>query len=485
MGHLAEEARLHAWKRLRILHKGHLHPLTTGTMTDASIDQASLDRGFFHFSIPYIWWMWLIWGLGLALAIAGFVFVGMGDVGMFALSGFGFLMLAFSSPGSLEAALHNVRKNAISSDELEAQAKERGYEMQSWWLQRSSYAPTNDPNDWILSAPGPTLWNKEDIYAADESGEPLAEHPHKVGTPRPATMSAFGLFSIASIGCFLFWTWKIIAMTPEELAEAGGSGDPALLKWIMPILGIIGLLVGWYQAKMLAQMLDTPTSLIRSMAVGSNELVGQVRPAQEGDMTAAVGGAPHRTVHNMVAYKWTHEVYECRTTGMESSKTTVCDWRVVEQEQDSNTFMLHDGTGGIRILSESFKRWDWGNFLKRWESKHDDTIGKELFGQMASKLMGQGKIKKHRWTLWGLRIGNPVYVMGNTIPRSREEAEAEGCDASVQHTLLNVNGEDAPGVKTIIRRGTELSNLGTMRSGFEMVIIPAIMLLGGITLFLV
>jgi hypothetical protein len=147
--------------------------------------------------------------------------------------------------------------------------------------------------------------------------------------------------------------------------------------------------------------------------------------------------------------------------------------------------MLHDGTGGVRILTDSFKRFDHGNFIKRWESKHDDTIGKQLFGHMSTKLLGRGSIRKHRWTLWGLRIGNPVYVMGNTASRGREEAEAEGCDVSIGHTLLNVNGEDAPGVKTIIRRGSELSNLGTMRSGFEMVIIPTLMLLGGIAMFLV
>jgi len=455
-------------------------------MSDEVIDQISLDRGFFHFSVPYIWWMWIIWALGALLAVAGFALAATGEIALLALSGMGFLILAFSSPGSLEATLHGIRKGAISLEDQEKQAQERGYEIQSWWLQRSSYAPTNDPNDWILPAPGPTTWNKEDIYAADASGEALPEHPHKVGTPRPATFSAFGLFSIAAIICFLLWTWKILSMSPEEFTDSGGQGDAALMKWVMPILGGILLIVGWLQAKMLAQMLDTPTSLIRSMAIGSNELVGQVRPAKEGDLSVAVGGASHRTVHNLVSHKWTHQVYRChRTTDSEGNSKESCSWHEVERSASSIPFMLHDGTGGTRILADSFKRLDYGNFLKRWESKHDDSIGKELFGQMASKLLGGGNIKKHRWTLWGLRIGNPVYVMGNTASRGREEAEAEGCDASIGHTLLHVNGEDAPGVKTIIRRGSELSNLGTMRSGFEMVIIPAIMLLGGIAMFLI
>ena len=456
------------------------------SMSDEVLDQTSLDRGFFHFSVPYIWWMWIIWALGAIMAVAGFALAAKGDIALLGLSGLGFLILAFSSPGSLEATLHGIRKGAISHEEQEKQAEERGYDVQSWWLQRSSYAPTNDPNDWILPAPGPSTWNKEDIYAADASGEALPEHPHKVGTPRPATLSAFGLFSLLSITCFLIWIWKVLSMSPEEFAASGGEGDPAIMKWVMPVLGGIGLLVGWYQAKMLAQMLDTPTSLVRSMPVGSNELVGQIRPAKEGDIDVAVGGASHRTVRNMVCYKWHHEVEECRQeTDSEGNTTTKCSWRIVDSADGSVPFMLHDGTGGVRVLTDSFKRFDHGKFIKRWQSRHDDSISKELFGHMSTKLLGRGSIKQHRWTLWGLRIGNPVYVMGNAASRSREEAEAEGCDVSIGHTLLHINGEDAPGVKTIIRRGSELSNLGTMRSGFEMVIIPALMLLGGIAMFLI
>ena len=159
--------------------------------------------------------MWIIWALGAIMAVAGFALAAKGDIALLGLSGLGFLILAFSSPGSLEATLHGIRKGAISHEEQEKQAEERGYEMQSWWLQRSSYAPTNDPNDWILPAPGPTTWNTEDIYTADASGEALPEHPHKVGTPRPATLSAFGLFSLLSITCFLIWIWKVLSMSPE------------------------------------------------------------------------------------------------------------------------------------------------------------------------------------------------------------------------------------------------------------------------------
>ncbi|HIB59155.1 MAG TPA: hypothetical protein EYO42_01145 [Candidatus Poseidoniales archaeon] len=96
-----------------------------------------------------------------------------------------------------------------------------------------------------------------------------------------------------------------------------------------------------------------------------------------------------------------------------------------------------------------------------------------------------GRIKKHRWTVWALRLGDPVYLLGNTVSRTDAEIDAEGMVRSKQHQLLKVVGEDAPGVRAEIRRGTELSNIGRMRSGIEMVAIPFAIMLGFIGLFAV
>ena len=105
-----------------------------------------------------------------------------------------------------------------------------------------------------------------------------------------------------------------------------------------------------------------------------------------------------------------------------------------------------------------------------------------MFGQIASQLLGGGRIKKHRWTIWALRLGDPIYVLGNTVSRTDSEIDGEGLDRTKQHHLLKVVGEDAPGVRAEIRRGTELSSIGRMRSGLEMVAIPLITMLGFIAL---
>ena len=103
--------------------------------------------------------------------------------------------------------------------------------------------------------------------------------------------------------------------------------------------------------------------------------------------------------------------------------------------------------------------------------------------QAVAGLLGGGRVKKHRWTLSGLRLGNPVYVLGQTKPRTSEALQAEGLDGTLGNSIIEVWGdEDAPGVKCNLARGTELSQIGSSRSGFEYVVLPIILMLGGIGL---
>ena len=67
--------------------------------------------------------------------------------------------MAFSSPGSIEGQLKKVRDNAIDPAELEAKAEASGLTVDNWLMQQTTYVPTNDPNDWILPAPGPSTFN--------------------------------------------------------------------------------------------------------------------------------------------------------------------------------------------------------------------------------------------------------------------------------------------------------------------------------------
>ncbi len=68
-------------------------------------------------------------------------------------------------------------------------------------------------------------------------------------------------------------------------------------------------------------------------------------------------------------------------------------------------------------------------------------------------------------------------------PRSRDELANEGLDGSIGHTAISVHGEDSPGMKANIQRGTELANLGRIRSSAELLIMPIVCILCGIGLY--
>ena len=146
-------------------------------------------------------------------------------------------------------------------------------------------------------------------------------------------------------------------------------------------------------------------------------------------------------------------------------------------------FVLQDGTGGIKVNLPSFKRTDYGQFLKRWDGAFAQTLGKQLMASAVAGLLGGAKIKKHRWTLYGLRSGDPVYLLGATKPRPAAELQAEGLDGTLGNSTIEVWGnDDAPGMKCTLMRGSELSNVGKSRSGFEMMVPPILLLLGGLSL---
>ena len=434
--------------------------------------------GGFKLTLPYTFVGWIVW-------IFGFILVGLGVVATIAqgdplalmLSMVGFIVLAISSPGSLEAGLHNLRKSAIDPGVLEQKAKESGYTMENWFLQQSTLVPTNDPNDWILPAPGPQTWNNADPYGPHGDGTPLPEHPVKVGTPRPATMTTFSIFStLAVIGIVALGG----VMMQDEEADLGVA--PA---GFIAGLGLILALLGYVQAKKLGQMLDVPTSLVRSAAVGHPELVGQVRPWAAGTMTVHVDSDSSMAMANMLGYHWTYEQYQCRTVeDSEGNKKEECNWVIIRSDSGGVPFILQDGTGGIKVNLPTFKRTEYGQFLKQWDGAYAKSLGKQLMASVTANLMRDAQVKKHRWRLYGLRSGDPVYVLGAAKPRPAVELQGEGLDGTLGNSTIEVMGDDdGMGMKCTLMRGTELANIGKSRSGFEMLLPPILLLLGGIGLF--
>ena len=435
-----------------------------------NINDLDLDRGFFQFTLPYRWQYWIVWVLGMLMILVGVV---VNPV----ICLFGLLVVGMSSPGSLEADLHKVRKSAPQPEDLEKEALEKGFSIDSWWMGRTSYTPTADPSDWILTAPGPTTWN-ENQYLPHGDGTPLPEHPVKVGTPRPATISTYGIMMLLFVIGSCIGAGYIVNETPS-------GEDLFYIPYIVLGVGLIWALLGYFQYKMQRQMADTPTSLVRSVAVGNPELVGQVRPSKSGVLRVVVDGHPNRVIPNCVHFHWSYEVkIREHYTDSEGNSKTREYWKTIREDGGGVPFILNDGTGGIVVKPTTFKRTDMGQYLKRWESNHGDSLKKELGMEFAARLFTGGNVVKHRWTVYALRIGNPVYILATTRSRPQEEIQSEGLDGTLQNTLLEVVGEDAPGIKATLQRGTELANMGRMRSSFEVMIIPLCLTLGGLVITL-
>ena len=116
--------------------------------------------------------------------------------------------------------------------------------------------------------------------------------------------------------------------------------------------------------------------------------------------------------------------------------------------------MLHDGSGGIRVEPSQFKRISYQEPVNVWD------------------------VGNTRWTLYALRLGDPVYVHAEVATRDEEETELEGLDGTVGHSMLKVVGHtDTPGQSLVLMQGTEYSQLAYSYSMMENLYVPLFCLL--------
>ena len=118
------------------------------------------------------------------------------------MSAIGLVVMSMATPGSLQGSLHKVRQSAIDPAELQAKADASRLSIDNWWMQQTSYVPTNVQvtgfylHQVLQHGTIQTIWSTRD-------GSPLPEHPVKVGTPTPATMTMVTVYILATIVCLL------------------------------------------------------------------------------------------------------------------------------------------------------------------------------------------------------------------------------------------------------------------------------------------
>jgi hypothetical protein len=475
-------------------------------------EQVEFNQGFFKFTRPYTWHGWLWWGLVLAIMIAAPFFPPQGYIISLAM----FIVLAMLSPTGLEAKLHELRKSNPKAEDLEAQALISGSTGVDWFYGRKSYVPTNDPNDWVYPAPGPKSWFMQRPYHPDPSNEYLPEHPQKIGTPKPAAISSYGLFLLIFLGGMS--SLAVLGISSAKFSEDIGDDTLLLLPYITMGVGFIWMILGYLSQRQQAVMVDTSTASARSVSVGAGELVGQVRPTFSGGMDVLVDDHPMRMVPGCVSYEWIYDVLirerkVVRRNGRTRTRT-VERWHVVRNQKGNVPFILHDGTGGIHTRPSTFERRDFGDYIKRWETSHQHTLEDAYWQLRHGRLYQRGDIVRHRWSMHALRIGDPVYALGMVEPRPKDELELPGvCDVveceppslasedddrfwaadeksnvnynlPVSNARLQMLGKDTPGMPAMLKRGTELANLARLRSPTELMFIPFLMALSGVAMLL-
>ena len=305
-------------------------------------------------------------------------------------------------------------------------------------------------DDWLFGAPTPT--SIDDPYGQDAHGQLIPEHPSIIGTPKAALITPYSIGAVVFAGSFIWLS--------ADLRARDGSGFHTTLGWGMTafvtLMNVLWFFSAWKQFKLTRLIKDLPTSPIRSVAVGQAELVGQVRPSIAGTPEMKVGGRTHK---GLTCWQWKSYQYVCRT---DSDGDTHCSWEHRETKSGGVPFMIHDGTGGM-IIDPSLwvkKPVDYGPQLDAWQ---------------------RGDWK---WTLVGFGIGDPVYVLGDCVPRDVDHIEKWGGHETLPQALLTMVPTTGTGDASIVHYGTEMDVLSKNRSLFEIFIVPLLIFLFGIFMFL-
>ena len=368
---------------------------------------------------------------------------------------------------------------------------ETGGSTVSFWTGAYSHSPKRDDRGWVFQAPGPEYWDKVDPYGPDDSGI-IPEHPTVVGTPKPASFSLDGVF-MCILALYSIPATMASVYTGLEVGESAEDAEALVMAALLifgPAIGsVVFAAAMWVTGTKMQLTIDVPTSKIRSMAAGELELVGQVRRWTSPAPPVLVGDDPARTYNDLHSWRWEYEIHLKRTkvvmTDDGPRTKTEYKWETIKQKNGSHNFILHDGTGGVLVKPDKFEDQELGEYIRIWEVDHNRNLG-EIFGSLITTTFGGWTILEHKWTLWGLALGDPCYILGKAENRpkniKKEKWFAEDGITPIrrndQQLLMQVVGESGVGFAARLERGSELGVLGKVKSQFEYKIIPGILAAG-------
>ena len=437
-----------------------------------------LDGGFFVLSLPYNQEMWIGWALGALLFVFGFFYSPFWGF-------FGLMLLFLNTPHPFAQELEDFKTKAGNQEYLRKYAEERGFSFERFWLPESLDGLKNNAGEWHFPTPSKYVWNWQQPYLPDPDNSILFEHPFMVGAPRPALFTLRAVYFTLGLIMLQFWGAVTILKYHFEtfialfafLIEFTSSQGLGVFFGICIIIAFLYFVIYFFASLSKSitnmQMVDMQTSLVRSVAVGEAELIGQARPGPHGALKIFVDDNPAMTCENMVCYEWVREDFPAQGDIPHWAKQNLFFYvlgkafqffdavyqnlfNIVEPHSHETArqsggvpFILHDGSGGIRVEPSMFERIHYQVPLNVWN------------------------IGTTRWTLYGLRLGDPVYIHGEVASRTKAELAEENLDGLLGNSILKVIGNvDPPGQELIMIQGTEYSILAYSYSMVETLYLP-------------
>ncbi len=481
-------------------------------------NQIILDAGFLDITMPLKNWHKIIWIVGLLLVVIGLILhidvyymMYFEEDIIFSIESiifpimiliFGCFLILYVAPTQLKRKLQEIRQNTKPRDyQIRSEV---GAELIDFWKWEWIHKPSSDDRGWVFQSPGEKYWDNNEKYGPDVKGA-LLEHPNVIGTPKPAEISTYGIISILIL-VNLFPLIYLITSAGSSMEyiewklNQNSDGDtPNILFFYLYkffflfsplILSVIWFFYSIIISRRMSDTMETPTSYIRSMTAGNIELVGQVRFWQSKPPTVYVGRDYSRAVDNLVSWNWNYEIL-VETTHIVTDKdgNTKTEkrltWHGVDSDLGGHPYILHDGTGGVLVHPNTFNIQNMGQYITKWECPHN-VFDYDLYQGIFHRAWNGGKILRHKWTLFGLAIGDPCYLIGHAEPRdsknrddidqivvvTQENNSNKIINEAAQNRLLEVTGKDGPTNEARLERGSELAVLGNSRSNFEYLFIP-------------
>ena len=247
------------------------------------------------------------------------------------------------------------------------------------------------------------------------------------------------------------------------LQSSGDSGDLFVILLIGFFGGLYLVYDGFDTWKMSRLIQDTPTSKVRSIAVGRTELEGTVREF-EGRIN------PPYTDADCVYVTWKAEKRERHT---DKDGNTHYRWETVARGKEALAFYLEDTTGKVLVRADAdmpefdinnsefsrevyFNRGqmpprDLGEYIVRFREREDTKTEMEDSGGLLERALGTvsefmeadnpltNTSKRRRYTQTVLPLGTDIYLFGSAEPRK------SGTMASGQQDLLEIRRDSETG----------------------------------------